>query len=99
MKKSVTLQLAPATLRGWPQRMGDAPRDPLPQQALFLAGGWLRDAGEQGDLGAARALMIQFDGYLRPCEARQATANDIKVSPKSLRSAGYPLAAIMIAQT
>ena len=99
LKDPTVLQLARAALRGWQKRMGDVSRDPMPQQALFLACDWLCDTGEAADLSAAQALVTQFDGYFRPGEVCQVTANDIKIAPTCLRGAGYPLAAVMIAQS
>ncbi|CAK0793190.1 unnamed protein product, partial [Prorocentrum cordatum] len=64
---------------------GGVSRDPMPQQALFLACDWLCDMGNKANLSASQVY--------------QTTANDIKVAPSSLRGAGYPAAAIMIAQS
>ncbi|CAK0854594.1 unnamed protein product [Prorocentrum cordatum] len=80
LKDPTALQLARAALRGWQQRVGGVSRDPMPQQALFLACDWLCDTGDKADLSAAQALMTQFHGYLRPGEVRPITAIDIMVA-------------------
>jgi hypothetical protein len=73
------LALSRASLRGYGNAAPERQRDPLPWEACCLITAWLVRRGWPGDLAAARACVVCFDGYLRPSEVLGIRAIDVTV--------------------
>jgi hypothetical protein len=73
------LPLSRASLRGYGQAAPERQRDPMPWEACCLIAAWLARRAWPGDLAAARAFVVEFDGYLRPSETLGIRAIDITV--------------------
>lgn len=73
------LPLSRASLRGYGQAAPERQRDPLPWEACCLIAAWLARRDHPGDLDAARAFVVTFDGYLRPSETLALRGIDITV--------------------
>ena len=67
-------------LNGFTKAAPDQQRDPFPWEAAVLVADWLISRDEQGDLAAARAIVIAFDGLLRPSEVLAVRSCDVTVT-------------------
>ena len=69
---AVTKSSFPRALRalaGWCKAAPSKDRPGMPWEAAVALSAWLARRQQHGDLSAARCLIVQFDGYLRPGEA------------------------------
>ena len=73
------MHIARAALRGFGVAAPTTQRDPLPWEALVLIATFLASLTDPLALDVARALVVAFDGYLRPSEALGLRGQDVTV--------------------
>eukprot|EP00974_Lingulodinium_polyedra_P035437 3400971-Lingulodinium_polyedra.AAC.1 len=81
MRDPKELALARESLKGYAKAAPGQQRDPMPWEACVLLAQHMARWGTKGR-HAARALVVAFDGYLRPSEALSIMAARIQVTKK-----------------
>ena len=78
-KDPLVLPLSRQGLRGYGVAAPEQQRDPLPWEAAVLIADFLARRGDPQSLDAARAVVILYDGFLRPSELLGLRCCDIHV--------------------
>ena len=91
-----TLPRAREALLGWGKASPEVVGDPLPWEAALLIAQHMADSGTPTGLAGARAVLVGFDGYLRPAETLGIRKSDVTINRRNtvLR---YPTITLTIA--
>ena len=78
-----TLPRAREALLGWGKAAPEVVGDPLPWEAALLIAQHMADSGTPTGLVGARAVLVGFDGYLRPAETLSIRKLDVTINRRN----------------